>query len=359
MTGLVQDLRVTLRTLRQRPGFALLTILTLAVGGGATTAIFTLISGVLLKPLAYQDPESLITVHVQTEKYGDRWGFSYPDFLDCRRECRSFENVAAWTYSGGTVSAPGQAEYVDGRQVSSDLFSVLRVPLARGRSFLPAEDHVGGAPVAIISTNLWQRRYGADPNTIGMALTYEGKDYTVVGIAPAGFQLDGDVDVFTPVGQATEPRMQNRSAHFMHVVARLRQGITLSQAQEDLSLISRQLAKQYPDSNDGITMVPYPLQTRTGSRRQTHAMASLPSSEPCLADRLRECRKHAANACGFTPARIRVASCAGRSQRAPPAPVLDRKRCPRNLRRPVGAIAGCGRHRPVCQVLARPSATRQ
>lgn len=260
MSAFFQDLRITFRTLGKKPGFALLTILTLAVGGGATTVIFTLISGVLLKPLAYQDPDSLLTVHVQTEKFGDRWGFSYPDFLDCQRECRSFEDVAAWTYGGGTVSAPGQAEYVDGRQISSDLFSVLRVPLARGRSFLPAEDLVGSAPVAIISTRLWQRRYGADPKAIGMALTYEGKAYTVVGIAPADFQLDGDVDVFTPVGQATEPRMQNRSAHFLHVVARLRHGIALSQAQEELSLISRQLAKQYPDSNDGMTLVPYPLQ---------------------------------------------------------------------------------------------------
>jgi predicted permease len=260
MSTFFQDLRITFRTLGKKPGFALLTILTLAVGGGATTVIFTLISGVLLKPLAYQDPDSLITVHVQTEKFGDRWGFSYPDFLDCKRECRSFEDVAAWTYGGGTVSAPGQAEYVDGRQISSDLFSVLRVPLARGRSFQPAEDLVGSAPVAIISTRLWQRRYGADPNAIGMALTYEGKAYTVVGITPAGFQLDGDADVFTPVGQATEPRMQNRSAHFMHVVARLRGGTTLSQAQQELSLISRQLAKQYPDSNDGMMLVPYPLQ---------------------------------------------------------------------------------------------------
>ena len=260
MNNLLQDLRVALRSLRQRPGFALLTILTLAVGGGATTVIFTLISGVLLKPLAYQDPDSLITVHVQTEKFGDRWGFSYPDFVDCRRECRSFENVAAWTYGGGTVSAPGQAEYVDGRQVSSDLFSVLRVSLARGRAFLPAEDRVGSAPVAIISTNLWQRRYGADPNAIGMALTYEGKAYTVVGVAPAGFQLGGDVDVFTPIGQATEPRMQYRTAHFMHVLARLRQGVTLTQAQRELALTSQQLAKQYPDSNNGISMVPYPLQ---------------------------------------------------------------------------------------------------
>src|SRR5690349_7259185 len=202
MTGVLQDLRVTLRALRQKPGFALLTILTLAVGGGATTAMFTVISGVLLKPLAYPDPDSLITIHVQTEKYGDRWGFSYPDFLDCRRDYRSFENLAAWTYSGGTVSAPGPAEYVDGRQISSSLFSVLRIPLVAGRPFSPAEDQVGSAPVAIISKRLWQQRYGTDPQAIGMALTYEGKAYTVVGIAPAGFQLGDDADVFTPIGQS-------------------------------------------------------------------------------------------------------------------------------------------------------------
>src|SRR5205085_1202771 len=113
MNGLLQDVRTSIRALRQRPGFALLAILTLAVGTGATTVIFTVISGVLLKPLVYQNPDTLLTLHVETEKHGDRWGFSYPDFLDCQRECRSFGGVAAWTYSGGTVSSPGQAEYVD------------------------------------------------------------------------------------------------------------------------------------------------------------------------------------------------------------------------------------------------------
>jgi len=261
LTSFMQDLRYALRQLRKNPGFAAIAVLTLALGSGATTGIFTVVSGVLLKPLQYPHPESLVTIHVQAGNRGDRWGFSYPDFQDCQRDCRSFEGVAAWTYGGGTVTSPGEPEYVDGRSISADLFSVLRVPLAMGRSFDSAEDKVGSAPVAIISTRLWQRRYGANPKALGMSLNYDGKAYTVVGIAPPGLQLDGDADVFTPLGQSTEPRMQWRAAHFMHVEARLRPGVTLSAAQAELELISARLARQYPDSNRGITLVPHPLQS--------------------------------------------------------------------------------------------------
>jgi predicted permease len=265
MNDLFRDVRIAIRTLLQRPGFALLAILTLAVGTGATTIIFTVIDGVLLKPLAYQDPETLLTIHVRTDQHGERWGFSYPDFQDCRRECRSFAGVAAWTYGGGTVSAPGQAEYVEGRNISSDLFNVLRVPLVKGRSFLPGEDQAGGAPVAIISARLWQQRYASDPQAVGMPLSYDGKVYTLVGIAPPGLQLDGDVDVFTPVGQSVEPRMKYRGAYFLHVLARLGNGVTISQAQTELALFSQNLAKQYPDSNRGLTMVPHSLQSEVVS----------------------------------------------------------------------------------------------
>lgn len=261
IAALGQDLRYAFRQLRKNPGFAAVAVLTLALGSGATTGIFTVVSGVLLKPLEYPHPESLVTLHVQAEKRGDRWGFSYPDFLDCQRQCRSFEGVAAWTYGGGTVSAPGEPEYADGRLISADIFSVLRVPLSMGGPFVSAEDQVGAAPVAIISTRLWQRRYGANPRVIGTPLTYEGKAYTVVGVAPPGFQLDGDADVFTPLGQATEPRMQWRGAHFIHVDARLRDGVSFSEAQAELAVMSARLAKQYPDSNAGTTLVPHPLQS--------------------------------------------------------------------------------------------------
>lgn len=261
IASLGQDLRYALRQLRKNPGFAAVAVLTLALGSGATTLIFTLVSGVLLKPLVYTHPENLVTLHVQAERRGDRWGFSYPDFLDCQRECRSFEGVAAWTYGGATVTAPGEPEYVDGRMISSGLLSVLRVPVVKGRTFLPADDQVGAAPVAIISTRLWQRRYGANPGVVGMSLNYDGKAHTVVGVAPPSLQLDGDADVFTPLGQRTEPRMRWRTAHFIHVVARLRDGVTLFEAQAELALMSGRLAKQYPDSNAGISLVPHSLQS--------------------------------------------------------------------------------------------------
>ena len=137
----------------------------------------------------------------------------------------------------------------------------MRVPLLRGRSFLADEDHLGGERVAIISARIWQQRYGANPKTVGLPLNYDGKTYTIVGIAPAGLQLDGQADVFTPIGQNTEPRMQWRGAHFIHVVARLKDGVTLAQAQTELNVVSKRLAQQYPDSNAGMTEVPHPLKS--------------------------------------------------------------------------------------------------
>jgi len=261
MSGFLQDVCYAWRGLRTKPGFALLAIFILALGSGATTIMFTVISGVLLRPLEYPDCDSLVTVHLQADKLPDRWGFSYPDFLDCRRECRSFARVAAWTYSGGTVSSPGEPQYVRARRISSELFSVLHIPLLRGRSFQAGDDQLGGARVAIIGTRLWRQRYGSNPHAIGMPLVYDGEAYTIVGIAPPGFQLDGDADVFTPLGQNNEPRMQLRVARFLHVVARLERGVTLTQAQSELAALSQQLAKQYPDSNGGLALVPHPLQS--------------------------------------------------------------------------------------------------
>jgi hypothetical protein len=132
-----QDLRFALRALRQQPGFTAVAVLTLALGSGATTVMFTVINGVLLKPLSFPAPDRLVALHEKTEKsnqFGDIWAFALPNFLDCQRECRSL-HMAARRYAGGTVSGAGDAEYVDGFEVSSELFSVLGVPLERGRAF--------------------------------------------------------------------------------------------------------------------------------------------------------------------------------------------------------------------------------
>ena len=259
LEDLWQDLRYALRTLRQKPGFAAVALATLALGIGATTVMFTVINGVVLKPLPYAEPERLVSLHEQTEKYGDAT-FAYFNFLDCQRESRSLVPMAAWRFGGATVSEPGEAEYVSGRQVSADLFSVLGITLFRGRAFLPAEDRPGGTPVAIISHRLWQARYDGNPAAVGARLVFDGKAYTVAGIAPAGFRLSGDVDVFTPLGQNTAPTMQNREMHpGIRVVGRLRPGMNLDQAQAELALISRHLAEQYPKSNAGHSLGAEPL----------------------------------------------------------------------------------------------------
>jgi len=259
LEDLWQDLRYALRTLRQKPGFAAVALATLALGIGATAVMFTVIDGVVLKPLPYAEPERLVSLHEQTEKYSDAT-FAYFNFLDCQRESRSLVPMAAWHNAGGIVSEPGEAEYVSGRQVSAELFSVLGIPLLRGRAFLPDEDRPGGTPAAIISHRLWQTRYDGSPAAVGARLVFDGKAYTVAGIAPAGFRLSGDVDVFTPLGQNTAPTMQNREMHpGIRVIARLRPGVTLDQARAELVLIGRHLAEQYPKSNTGHSVGAEPL----------------------------------------------------------------------------------------------------
>jgi predicted permease len=231
---------------------------------------FTVINGVLLKPLPYPEPERLVKVEEQTKgitnyKWGDRWAFSNPNFLDCKREIRSLD-LAARRYGGGAVRGTGEAEYVDGFQISSQLFAVLGVTPVRGRAFRPEEDRPGAAPVIIISYGLWQRQFGGNPTAIGMPLVFDGKPHTVVGIAPSGFRLGGDeVDVFTPLGQNTQPFMQNREAHpGITVCARLRSGVTLAEVQAELTLVGHRLAEQYPKSNLGRGFVAEPLRPNVG-----------------------------------------------------------------------------------------------
>src|ERR1051326_5317053 len=275
---MIQDLRYTLPTLRRMPGFAAVALLTLALGSGATTVMFTVINGVLLKPLPYAEPGRLAELQEKTDwstQWGDLWEFAYPNYLDCRRDVRSLD-LMAFRYSGGTVSASGHAEYVDGFELSSEVMPTLGIHVFRGRPFAANDDHPGAAPVAIISYGLWQRLYGGDPAAVGKPLTFEQKPYTVVGIAPAGFRLDGGLqlqgepDVFTPVGQNTGKYMQNRKAyHGIHVWARLHPGVTLAEAQTELHIVGHRLAAEYPDSNKGRTFIIDPLRPQVGDARST------------------------------------------------------------------------------------------
>ena len=273
LEDLLQDFLYAIRMLGKQPGFAAVALLTLALGIGATTVMFTVFNGVLLKPLPYPEPGRLVAVHGHTDSwntavYGEQ-NLAYLDFLDGQRQSRSLA-MAGFLFNGGIVGAPGNPEYADRREISSNLFSVLGVPIERGRAFLPEEDQPGAAPVIILGNSFWQRRFANNPNALGLSLILDDKSYTVVGIAPAGFRLDGEEpDVFTPVGQNTAGFLRNRRAHPIWVVARLRPGTKLQEAQSELAVVGHQLAGQYPDSNAGRSFVAAPLRPGIGDVRST------------------------------------------------------------------------------------------
>ena len=265
----LQDANYALRMLRQRPGFSAVALLTLALGIGATTVMFTLVHGVLLKPLPYREPHRLVSVQEKTDwstQFGDLWAFSYPNFLDCQRESPSLAPLAASRFNSGTVDQPGDAQFVNGRAISAELFSVLGVPLFQGRAFLPDEDRPGTAPVAIVGYGFWQQRFGGHAEAIGQRVVFDGKSYTVVGVTPPGFRLsDEEIDVFTPLGQDAGPRLQNRGAHSLQVWARLRPGATLTQAQAELTEVGRTLTEQYPKTNKGRGFIAETLRPRSAT----------------------------------------------------------------------------------------------
>ncbi|MDE3135774.1 MAG: ABC transporter permease [Acidobacteriota bacterium] len=273
LEDLLLDFRYAVRGLRQRPGFAAIALLTLALGTGATTVMFTVVSGVLLKPLPYAQPSRLVALHEETNwstELGNEWAFAYPNYLDCQRESKTL-TLAAWRYDGGTVSGRGSAEYVDGIEISSGFFSLLDIPMYRGHAFTANEARPGGAPGIIISYGIWQRFFGGRPKAIGSPLEFAGRDYTVIGIAPAEFRLDGqEWDVFTSIEQDASAALRNREIHpGIQVLGRLQPGATLGEAQAELAVIGRQLAAQYPKSNVGRSFEVRRLRPNTGGLQST------------------------------------------------------------------------------------------
>ena len=273
LMDLVQDVRYALRTFRQRPGFLAVAVLTVALGTGATTVMFSLVSGVLLKPLPYPEANRLVALHGQSEGWNTKaWGeenLAYLDFLDCQRDARLLD-MAAWVPNGGTISEPGEPEYVDLREISPELFSVLRVPLAQGRAFLPEENRIGAAPVAILGHSFWQRHFSGHNDALGSSIVLDQKRYTVVGVAPAGFRLYTDeADVYTPVGQDPAGFLQNRAAHPIRGVGRLRPGATLAQAQAEVGLTGSHLAREFATTNAARAFKVQPLRPDVGEVRGT------------------------------------------------------------------------------------------
>ncbi|HXS94025.1 MAG TPA: ABC transporter permease [Candidatus Limnocylindrales bacterium] len=258
-----QDAEYALRALRKKPGFAAVALLTLALGIGASTIIFTVVDGVLLKPLAYPHPEQLLSVNGRSPGWNSavfgEQKLAYPDFRDFQREIKAVD-LGGWVWDSATLSRPGEPESVVVARASADLFSVLGVPLAAGRAFTAAEDAPGGPPVAIIGYSKWQERFAGSASAVGSSIVIGGEQRTIVGIANQALRIeDQEVDVFTPVGQYTLPFMLGRRAHPVGTIARLHPGASLAAVQQQFAAVGQRLSVQYPNTNKLRTFHAVPL----------------------------------------------------------------------------------------------------
>src|SRR5215813_12127194 len=253
MQTLLQDLRYGSRMLFKAPNYTLIAILTLALGIGANTAIFSVINAVLLRPLPYEESDRPAVLYETNPQQGrDDIGVSYPNFTDWRAQSQSFEQMAAYRSGGIIFTGKGEPARLQGAVVSADFFALLRVKPQRGRVFLPEEDKIGGAGVAVVSHAFWQSQFGADERLIGQQITLDGKSRTVIGVIPQNFGLPpGDqTDVWLALG-ALADGMQNRAVHTLTAIGRLKPGVTLQQAQTELATIAHRVQQQYPAADPG------------------------------------------------------------------------------------------------------------
>ncbi|HUF47245.1 MAG TPA: ABC transporter permease [Vicinamibacterales bacterium] len=252
----LRDGRHAVRQLMRMPGFTLVAVLTLGLGVGATTAIFSVVNGVLLQPLPFPEPHALVHVHEVVPQYG-RFSVAPATFLDWREQGTSFEHIAAFGGTSGTHVGDDGPERLTGAAVSWDLFELLGVRPALGSGFTADQDVPGANTVIVLSHRLWQRRFGGDASIVGRAVTLDGVALTVVGIAPESFVFPATTTEFwRPI--AINPANATRGGHFLGVIARLKDGVTVEQAGSEVKTISERLAIEYPDSsaNESAEIVP-------------------------------------------------------------------------------------------------------
>ena len=280
MNNLFQDLRFSIRQLRKSPGFALTVILTLALGIGATTGIFSLVNAVLLRPLPFPEADRLVNLSHESHKTGTPGpqSLSYPDFFDWRSQNHSFSAIASYHDNSSTLTSAGAAQILEGQIVSADFFRVLGVHPELGRDFLPADEKPGQNAV-MLSHQLWQTAFGSRPDIAGQTITLDGLAYTVAGVMPEGFSFPLQnpapqlwttlaADAIDPDGDT--PMTKQRGAHLLDIIGRLKPGVTVDQARADLSHINSNLAAQYPETNKfyTIAMVRPELEALIGDSRQ-------------------------------------------------------------------------------------------
>ncbi|HKW97001.1 MAG TPA: ABC transporter permease [Bryobacteraceae bacterium] len=241
------DFRYGLRTLRRNPGFAVIAVLTLALGVGANTALFSVVNAVVLRPLPYRDPARLVQLW-ESNRASRTIRVSHLNFLDWRSQSRSFEQMASYGAEPVTITGSDMPSRITAAAVSRGFFALFRIQAAIGRTFLP-EEHQPGEVAAVIGYGLWQRAFGADPRVIGRMIHVTGIPCHVVGVAPPDFRFPDDTELWIP--SEVFPDDSARSAHNDFVVGRLKAGISLAAGQAEMDTIARRLEQQYPDSNRG------------------------------------------------------------------------------------------------------------
>jgi len=259
MESLMQDLRYAARMLVKTPAFAAVAVVTLALGIGANTAIFTVVNAALLRSLPYREPDRLVHLWETNQQQNiDQREASYPDYLDWKTQTQSLDSVAGYNAGGATLTERGAPEQIGAARVTSNFFDLLGVEPVLGRAFLPGEDRPGGERIAILSHGLWQRSFAGDPNVLGQSVTLNGNAYTIVGVLPARFQFAkaGMTDVWLPLNPG-DWQVSRRYMHWLKVIGRLKPGVTREQAQDDMTVIGHRIEQENPQSHTatGIRVV--------------------------------------------------------------------------------------------------------
>lgn len=252
MNSLLGDLRYAVRLLIQSPAFTLIAALTLALGIGANTALFSVVNGVLLNPLAYPHSDRLVVVYARIAGL-DSAPIEYPNFLDWQRDSRSFASLAAYRNEDYTFVGNGEGERLSGYMISASFFDTLGTVPVLGRTFRVDDDQIGAAPVVVLSGGFWKRKFGSSPDVIGKPITLNGTAYTIVGVIPDTFTFYGNMrDVYTPIGQWNDPSFRDRRISVgTHAFGRLKPGVAIAQAQAEMNEVARNLAIAFPEADAG------------------------------------------------------------------------------------------------------------
>src|SRR5262245_41847400 len=256
-----QDLRYGARMLLKYPGFTLIAVLTLSLGIGANTAIFSVVNAVLLRALPYPQPDRLLVLTEKTRR--GRIGVSYPNFLDWRERAQSFTEMAGFRGALLNLTGVDKPVRLQGRAVSWNFFRMLGVRPQLGRMFVEADDRAGSASTTLLSHSLWQEKFGGDPAVIGKTISLNGNSFTVIGVLPAEFEFFRKDDLIVPLGATLSPPDQGRGNHSgLNALARLKAGVSEAQAGAEMDALAAQLERAYPDTNSGIRALTYRLRDR-------------------------------------------------------------------------------------------------